>query len=531
VNEPVTPAVEVNPGVDPALSDWIDRLVVKDPAERTQTATAAWDELEEILVGLLDPRWRRDARLGPPGERAEGPEAVADDGFVTFDAHPSKVAQEPAAEEPPEAPAPAADEPPEALTPATPAPTPPPASPSPTPLATAPTPATPPTAPTRVVASESEGGEGAAPPAASKRRSRPRWAPVLAAVAVAAVVVAVVVVLGSGGSKPTAQGGSTGHASRTSTARSSPAIPAIASTSLRGGIVVRGPIPVTTGGTPTGLAIAGRDVWLADKTNNLAVLVREDGSELRVPVGRAPSGVANDPATGNVWITNSGSGDVTVLDRLGNVVKRSIMVGGKPSAISIGGGAVWVAGSGGPTVTRIDPRTFATKRIDVSGPPTAIGVLYSRVWVGTSDRSITVLARDGSLNGSVPHLPGSGIPVAITASNGVWILRNGEGLTRVDPRVTVAVRQTRPYEYRVRPDSPSPGADPVDVDSLDHGRGDNTIWLLSSSQLVRIGTHGTNNDRVLTKISVGKAPARLAVAPHVVWVSDPGARALYEITY
>ena len=356
----------------------------------------------------------------------------------------------------------------------------------------------------------------------------------LAAVAVAAVVVAVVVVLGSGGSKPTARGSSTGQASRTagtSTAPSSPAIPAIAATSLRGGIVVRGPIPLTTGGTPAGLAIAGRDVWLADKTNDLAVLVREDGSELRVPVGQAPSGVATDPATGNVWITNSGSGDVTVLDPLGNIVKRSIMVGAKPSAISIGDGAVWVAGSGGTTVTRIDPRTFATKQIDVSGPPTAIGVLYSRVWVGTSDRSITVLARDGSLNGSVPHLPGSGIPVAITASNGVWVLRDGEGLTRVDPRVTVAVRQTRPYEYRVRPDSPSPGADPVDVDSLDHGRGDNTIWLLSSSQLLRIGTHGTNNDRILTKISVGSAPARLAVAPHVVWVSDPGARALYEITY
>jgi YVTN family beta-propeller protein len=532
VNEPVTPAVDVNPGVDRALSDWIDRLVVKDPAERTQSASAAWDELEEILVRLLDPRWRRDARLGPPGERVESPAAPADDGFVTFEAHPSKVAQEPAAEEPPEVPPPAT--PPTAR----PAATPPPATPS-----TAPPPATPPiapplatrpTAPTRAAARESAGGQGAAPPAASKRRSRPPWAPVLAAVAVAAVVVAVVVVLGSGGSKPTVRGSSTGQASRTagtSTARSSPAIPAIAATRLGGGIVVRGPIPLTTGGTPAGLAVSGRDVWLADKTNNLAVLVREDGSELRVPVGKAPSGVANDPATGNVWITNSGSGDVTVLDRLGNIVRRSIMVGAKPSAISVGDGAVWVAGSGGTTVTRIDPRTFATKQIDVSGPPIAIGVLYSRVWVGTSDRSITVLARDGSLNGSVPHLPGSGIPVAITASNGVWVLRDGEGLTRVDPRVTVAVRQTRPYEYRVRPDSPSPGADPVDVDSLDHGRGDNTIWLLSSSQLLRIGTHGTNNDRVLTKISVGRAPARLAVASHVVWVSDPGARALYEITY
>ena len=184
-------------------------------------------------------------------------------------------------------------------------------------------------------------------------------------------------------------------------------------------------------------------------------------------------------------------------------------------------------------MTRIDPRSFATKQISVGGTPTAIGVLYSRVWVGTNSRSITVLAGDGSLDGGVPNLHGSGVPVAITSSDGVWVLRGGQGLTRVDPRVSVAARRTKPYEYLVHPDSPGSRANPVDVDSLDHGLGDNTIWLLSSSDhlLQRIGTHGTDNDRVLTKISVGSAPARLAVAPHVVWVLDPGARALYEITY
>ena len=532
VNEPVVPAADIKPGVDPALSDWIGRLLVKDPAQRTQSARAAWDELEEILVELLDPRWRRDARLEPVderaepvGERADDPAAPADEGFVTFEARPSRADEE--SELPPE-PTPLPDAPPVAEPP-------PPEQTPATTRATAQPPAAPPTQPTGLLPRRPPDGSPAAPPVERQRRAR-LLAPLLAAVAIGAAVVAVVLVTGGGGSKPHAGASSTEHAStaaKTSTARNAAAVSGIAHTSPGGGIVVRGPIPLTTGGTPAGLAVAGRDAWLADPTNDLAVLVREDGSELRVRVGDAPSGIAIDPATGNVWVANRGSGDVTVLDPSGNVVKRSITVGGEPSAIAIGDGVAWVVDGGGTTVTRIDPRSFATRQIDVGGRPTSIGVHYSRVWVGTSHGSITVLGKAGSLNGSVPRLGGSGLPVAITASNGVWVLRDGEGLTRVDPRVSVATRKTRPYEYLVRPDSPSSGADPVDVDSLDHGLGDNTIWVLSSSdhQLLRIGTQGSNNDRVLAKISVGRAPARLAVASHVVWVSDPGARALYEITY
>ena len=63
VNEPIPPAIEVNSHIDSELSAWIDRLLVKDPAKRTQTAVGAWEELEEIVLRLLGPRWRREARL------------------------------------------------------------------------------------------------------------------------------------------------------------------------------------------------------------------------------------------------------------------------------------------------------------------------------------------------------------------------------------------------------------------------------------------------------------------------------------
>jgi hypothetical protein len=36
---------------------------------------------------------------------------------------------------------------------------------------------------------------------------------------------------------------------------------------------------------------------------------------------------------------------------------------------------------------------------------------------------------------------------------------------------------------------------------------------------------------VLSSVPLGETPDHVAVAPHVVWVSDPGRKALYEVTY
>ena len=123
VNERIPSAVEVRPDVDPKLSEWIDKLLVKDPQQRVRHAVDAWESLEDIIVGLLGPLWRRDARLlddqiavsnavpltPAPFESqasirtptpASSP-AVADE-FVTYD--PSPAADAPAAPGPAAAP-------------------------------------------------------------------------------------------------------------------------------------------------------------------------------------------------------------------------------------------------------------------------------------------------------------------------------------------------------------------------------------------------------------------------------------------
>jgi serine/threonine protein kinase len=75
VNDPIPPARSLNPEVDPAISDWIERLLVKDPKKRTQAAEDASDQLEEIVIRLAGPRWRRSAPLVP--DSARPPDAPA----------------------------------------------------------------------------------------------------------------------------------------------------------------------------------------------------------------------------------------------------------------------------------------------------------------------------------------------------------------------------------------------------------------------------------------------------------------------
>jgi serine/threonine protein kinase len=63
VNEVIPGAATVAENADPDLSEWIDRLLVKDYHKRAQDPSAAWDELEEMVLGKIGPRWRREARL------------------------------------------------------------------------------------------------------------------------------------------------------------------------------------------------------------------------------------------------------------------------------------------------------------------------------------------------------------------------------------------------------------------------------------------------------------------------------------
>jgi serine/threonine protein kinase len=79
VNDVPPPPNVVRTDLDAGVSDWICGLLEKDPTLRPPSAAAAWEALEEIVLTLEGPRWRRSSSLpqidgggevpGPPPHR------------------------------------------------------------------------------------------------------------------------------------------------------------------------------------------------------------------------------------------------------------------------------------------------------------------------------------------------------------------------------------------------------------------------------------------------------------------------------
>ena len=70
VHEPVPSVRSVAPEVDEGIAEWLEKMLAKRPEDRFQSADEAWVTLEDVVLELLGPRWRREARLalddGPP---------------------------------------------------------------------------------------------------------------------------------------------------------------------------------------------------------------------------------------------------------------------------------------------------------------------------------------------------------------------------------------------------------------------------------------------------------------------------------
>jgi serine/threonine protein kinase len=63
VHEPVPSVRTVAPDVDAGIAVWLEKMLAKRPEDRFQRADDAWLALEDVVLDLLGPRWRREARL------------------------------------------------------------------------------------------------------------------------------------------------------------------------------------------------------------------------------------------------------------------------------------------------------------------------------------------------------------------------------------------------------------------------------------------------------------------------------------
>ena len=77
VNEPIPPITSVDPSLDAGVSEWVEKLLVKDPKERTQNANDAWDDFEEIDHRAARPALApQSARLSPESRQSDTPKPL-----------------------------------------------------------------------------------------------------------------------------------------------------------------------------------------------------------------------------------------------------------------------------------------------------------------------------------------------------------------------------------------------------------------------------------------------------------------------
>jgi serine/threonine-protein kinase len=300
-------------------------------------------------------------------------------------------------------------------------------------------------------------GPGAVAAGGRDAPARRRRALLAAAAAAAALAVLAVVLLAGGG-----DGGGDGERADAPTVQRIPVGRGPSSVTVAGGAlwVVNAREGSVTRIDMAGRRVAGnpirvpavsdaagdaRGVWLSvinrDALDAPGRLRRIDAGAYRldprpIPVGAGPSGVAVDGST--VWVANTGDGTVSAVDAASGRVRRTVRLDALVQFLAVGHGRVWIPRANEDQLATIDTRTMRLRDdpIFVGKEPTGVAVGAGRVWVtNTAENSVSVIdAATRKAVGSPIRVGREPTAVAVGAG-AVWVANEADDtLTRIDPR-------------------------------------------------------------------------------------------------
>jgi YVTN family beta-propeller protein len=211
---------------------------------------------------------------------------------------------------------------------------------------------------------------------------------------------------------------------------------------------------------------------------------------------------------------------VGVVDPGSNKLVAEVPVGIDPESVAVGEGAVWVANVEDETVSRINPVTRERGRtIDVGDYPSDVVVAGGTVWVAlgalaeltridpAQDRAATPTPALG------PGVP-CGAPRASLASGdrAVWFACQAADLGRIDIRTGTARRVGLEAGLLTSPSAVLP-------EFADIGFGLGSLWIVNRAANAVVEVDTATIQR-LRDITVGNAPAAIAVGPDSLWVAN-----------
>jgi YVTN family beta-propeller protein len=202
---------------------------------------------------------------------------------------------------------------------------------------------------------------------------------------------------------------------------------------------------IDVGAGPEGVAVNGRDVWVANSLDNTVSRVSADTDEVTASydVGNTPTALA--VGEGSVWVANSGDGSVTQLDARTGKLVRTIDVHAPVRGIAYGGGSLWVTNPVGNAVIRVPTKSpSSTTTIDVGTGPSAVAYGDGSVWVA-NDSGGTVSRIDPATNSMKDLIPVGAAPNGIAVTpKAVWVSDEVEGtLKRIDPATGGVTKRSR----------------------------------------------------------------------------------------
>ncbi|HEY3021607.1 MAG TPA: protein kinase [Solirubrobacteraceae bacterium] len=346
----------------------------------------------------------------------------------------------------------------------------------------------------------------AAVPATPRERPRRRRGAViaLAALGVAAVAVAAIVVAAGGG-----DGGSE-HPPATTSATPSGAVAGR----------VGEAVPVVS--RPNALAIAGGQVWVAGFPDTRLQRLDADTGEPRgtTPVARGTTEMA--VGRGLVWIANQERQTVArVSVRTHRPAGQPFAVAGRPVAIAVTRGAVWVgsrtgARSGARTqlLLKLDPRTGALlNTVPIAYGVQSLALGEGAVWVTNRFRS--TVTRVDTRTGRQRVIQVGRDPSGVDVGGGfVWVANEGDDtLSRIDPATNTATT----VGVGLRPRS-------VAVNRF-------AVWAsgYDESKIARVDPRSQRpvGEPLPTAIN----PFKLALSGRTLWVIATGAGVAQKVTF
>jgi YVTN family beta-propeller protein len=193
----------------------------------------------------------------------------------------------------------------------------------------------------------------------------------------------------------------------------------------------RGPRGV--GSEPSGVAIRGDTLWVADFASDTVSRIVGDDPVESIDVGDEPYGVAIGD-DGAAWVTNREGDSVSRIGPTSSTADDPITVGDNPRGIDVSAEAVWVTNAGDNTVTRLDLNTGDDQVIPVGTEPRGVVVAFGSVWVSNGvSNSVTRL--DAETGEEIQEIDVGQSPEGITAgTDSIWVANgDGDSITRIDP--------------------------------------------------------------------------------------------------